>query len=91
MSDLLSIMSQNNPVALFAAQAFTALVVEGGKLGELERRTIIGRDGNPREVLVPPAEWSRRVARAAEVGAFERKSVDEIVAHILMTPEPVAA
>jgi hypothetical protein len=68
------------------AEALCSLVVEGGKLGELEPRQVIGVDGKPREIRVPPAIWFERLAAAAEAGAFERLEVNQIVERILIPP-----
>jgi hypothetical protein len=65
-------------------EALCGLVVEGAKLGELERREVIGIDGERREIRVPPAIWFDRLVAAAEAGAFERLEVNEIVARILV-------
>ncbi|MDI1264984.1 MAG: hypothetical protein PS018_17175 [bacterium] len=55
---------------------------------ELERVTVIGFDGQPREVKRFPAEWARRLVRAVETGAFRRREVKDIVETILTTSEP---
>lgn len=69
------------------AAALCQLVVEGGELGELELRQVIGVDGEKREIRVPPAIWFERLAAAAEAGAFERLEIKQIVDRIL-TPPP---
>lgn len=47
-----------------------------------------GADGQPHDVRVLPPLWLARLARAADTGAFKRKSVRDIVDTILTTPEP---
>jgi len=69
------------------AEALCLLVIEGGKLGELERREVIGVDGERRDIRLPPAIWFERLAAAAETGAFERLEVKQIVERILLPPD----
>lgn len=66
------------------AEALCLLVIEGAKLGELERREVIGVDGERREIKLPPGIWFDRLAAAAEAGAFERLEVKQIVERILV-------
>lgn len=55
---------------------------------EFETTTVRDFEGNPIQVKRFPADWSRRLARAAEARAFRRLEPQEIVARILTTEEP---
>jgi hypothetical protein len=93
MTDLLTILGQPGATAARVADAVVLLVHETTQREsphELERVTVIGIDGGPRSVKRFPAAWARRLARAADAGAFKRKSVQQIVETILTTPEPNA-
>lgn len=81
------IMSGRGRLATQVATAVTELVLAGARLGELETVQAIGKDGKPRAIQVPPAVWFRRLERAVEVGAFLKKSPQQIAAIILSTPE----
>lgn len=72
--------------ALDVADAICGLVINGGKLGELDECQIRDAAGNSRAIKTMPRPWIDRVARAIEVGAFERLSADAIVERIL-TPQ----
>lgn len=72
------------------ASAICALVVEGGRLGELEERPMVGVDGHVRLVKVPPAIWFERLVKAAERGAFAKMPVRTIVERILTPPDEAA-
>jgi hypothetical protein len=68
--------------------ALCGLVVWGSRLGELETREVMGVDGKPRTIKVPPRIWLERLDRALAVGAFDRLPVDKIVERILIPPDP---
>lgn len=70
-------------LSLCVADALCMLVREGGELGELELQTYRRENGDVGQRRVMPATWLPRLQRAAEVGAFERLSIDEIVVRIL--------
>lgn len=63
------------------------LIIKGSELGELDRREVIGVDGARREIRVPPQSWLDRLARAIEVGAFDRYQPKAIVERILLPAE----
>lgn len=81
---LMGTMAGDDPRANDVATAICDLVVEGGKLGELDVQTLIGPDGQTREFKVLPLQWLDRLCRAVEVGAFDRLTVKEIVERILV-------
>lgn len=89
MSDLVSLIASST--ADRAAQidaVLCRLIREGAELGELERAAAIGIDGHWREIKLPPQIWLDRLARAVEVGAFDRLELDTIVERILAPPLP---
>lgn len=87
MSDLLTIIGAA-PLDLAVAidRALCLLIVKGAELGELEPDAAIGVDGDWREIRLPPRIWLDRLARAVEVGAFDRLEPKAIADRILMSP-----
>lgn len=86
MADLVALIAKANfEQAVAIDRALCRLVLKGRELGELEPRLVVGRDGQPREIRLPPRAWLERLARAIEVGAFERLEVEVIVDRILTT------
>lgn len=81
------------------ADVICGLVTEGAILGELREVAIcgadglpaLGDDGEPRTCRTIPLEWLQRLARAIEVGAFDRLTSQQIVARILLPPLPDSA
>ncbi|MET4341978.1 hypothetical protein [Bradyrhizobium sp. RT9a] len=55
---------------------------------EFETTTVRDFEGKPLQVKRFPADWSRRLARAAETRAFRRMEPAEIVRRILTTEAP---
>lgn len=53
-----------------------------------ELTTVRDHDGKPIQVKRFPADWSRRLARAAETRAFRRMEPAEVVQRILTTEAP---
>lgn len=82
------VLRSGEPLGTAVADVICRLAVDGAELGELREVTVRGPDGRPRQGHVVPSEWLARLNRAIEVGAFERLSVDDIVARIL---QPSAA
>lgn len=72
------------------ADVICGLITEGAMLGELREVVLCGRDGaptlgddgKPRACRTMPPEWLERLARAIEVGAFDRLTTKEIIARI---------
>lgn len=91
MSPLLPFLAQGGVAADRLADAVVLLMraaADRESPHELETVRVIGADGEPRDVKRFPAEWARRLARAAEFDAFKRRDVKSIVEIILTTPEP---
>jgi hypothetical protein len=88
---LLQLIAKRAKPSLEVAEAVRLLCVQGAELGELEIITVRGRDGVPREIKVLPDRWLARVVKAADVGAFDRMSVHDVVHRIMTTDEGVAA
>lgn len=80
------VLPSGDPLGMAVADVVCALVSQGAELGELCAVTFRGPDGRPRAGRAVPMEWFVRVNRAIEVGAFDRLSVNEIVARILQPP-----
>lgn len=68
------------------ADAICRLVTEGAEAGELEETVVLDADGTRRTIKRFPQAWLHRLQLAAERGAFDRYSVQEITARILATP-----
>lgn len=68
------------------ADAICRLVKEGAEAGELEETAVLDAAGTRRMIKRFPQVWLHRLQLAAERGAFERYSVEEITARILSTP-----
>jgi hypothetical protein len=94
--DLVRILAAGGKRADDVASVLCLLVLDGAQLGALEPRALLGADGkpellpdgSPRTFKAIPVEWLDRLARAVEVGAFERLGVLEIVERILAPPLP---
>lgn len=85
MADLIALIAKAPAERAVAIDAvLCGLIIEGGKLGELEPDAAIGVDGDWREIRLPPRIWLDRLARAIEVGAFDRLTVKDIVERILV-------
>lgn len=93
MGALLQTLAAGGERADGLASAICTLIVEGGKLGELEPYQV--RDPtHPDGVKTcrrPPAAWFARLLSAVELGAFERQTPKQIAERILSTPDPVEA
>ncbi len=70
------------------ATVICRLVVQGAELGSLDRRPerfrAVGAVGERSLVSTLPVEWLMRLARAIEVGGFDRFKPGEIVDRILV-------
>lgn len=64
------------------ADVICALIVQGGKLGELQAASVLDA-GTPRESLLPPLIWFDRLMLAVERGAIEAMSAQAITQRIL--------
>lgn len=85
--DLLPLLARRKSRhAVDLASVICKLVVDGGKLGELDEVIVIGADGERRPIKRPPKIWFERLARAVAVGAFDRLTVEQIVERILSPP-----
>jgi hypothetical protein len=94
MSPLLPILGHPGRLADLVADAVVMLIraaADRESPHELEPVRVIGVNGQPRMARRFPAEWARRLAHAAESGAFKRRDVADIVETILTTPEPVVS
>jgi dTDP-glucose pyrophosphorylase len=87
---LLSALAASDRRAAEIADVICRLIKDGRDLGSLEIARVRSIDGVVRECIVMPSEWVPRLARAVEVGAFERMEVKDIVARILMPLESAA-
>lgn len=88
MTDLVSIIGRGGRLSQQVSEALIMLIRHGGELGELEQREIVDpHSGERRTVKAVPSSWPRRLAKAVEVGAFAKKTPQEIVQRILSTPE----
>lgn len=88
MTDFVSIVGKGDALSRQVSDALMLLIRDGAELGELDQREVADPYSRERRTVkcVPPA-WLRRLAKAAEVGAFERHSQRDIVHRILSTPE----
>ncbi len=68
------------------ASAICALVKQGAELGALEDVELQRLEGTSKTIRVFPRVWLERLARAVNVGAFERLTVDQIVERVLLPP-----
>lgn len=88
MTDLVSTIAQPGRLGLQIADAFMMLIVQGGELGELDQREIVDPVTRERRMVkAVPQAWLRRLERAVEVGAFAKKTPQQIAHRILTTPE----
>lgn len=91
MTDRLgAIIGGPDPLALQVSMTLCDLIVTAGELGELPTRTRMLPDGSQRDSTYLPAEWLDRLANAADRGAFQRYSTEQIVQHILSQPAETA-
>lgn len=92
MSDLVNMIANSTTErAVQIDAALCKLIIKGGReLGALEPAAAVGIDGNYREIKLPPQLWLDRLARAVQVGAFDRMTVTDIVDRIIMDPPPTA-
>lgn len=88
---VMDVLSAGYPCADDVASVICGLIVQGAKLGELVDRKYLDRSGEVAIEKVPPKLWFDRLARAINVGAFDRLTADEIVDRILMPPLPSAS
>lgn len=88
MNDLVSIIGAGGELSLQISDALMHLIRDGGELGELDQQEIIDPNSGERRMVkcVPPA-WLRRLAKAAEVGAFDRYTPQDVARRILTTTE----
>jgi len=91
MADLVALIAASRADRAVAIDfVLCQLIVKGRELGELEPAAAVGFDGSWREIRLPPQAWLDRLARAIEVGAFDRLEPLAIVERIL-TPAGEAA
>lgn len=70
------------------ARALCEMIKPDREVGSrMDRVDVMGIDGKSHSILMPPRVWLDRLARAAERGAFERYSVNEITDRILTTEQ----
>src|SRR5260221_14608454 len=78
--------------ASVVASVICRLVIEGAELGALDDIEVVsGADGKPRTVKTLPREWLARLARAIELGVFDKPgpaTMRKVVARILAPPLP---
>lgn len=88
MTDFVTIVGKGDTLSRQVSDALMLLIREGAELGELEQREIADlHSGERRAVKCVPDAWLRRLAKAAEVGAFARHAPEDIAHRILTTPE----
>lgn len=91
MADLVSLIAASHAERAVAIDfVLCQLIVTGAMLGELEPAAAVGLDGEWREIRLPPQIWLDRLARAIEVGAFDRLEPKAIVERILMSASEAA-
>lgn len=71
------------------ADVICALIVQGGKLGELQAVAIVD-EGVARQILLPPMIWMDRLMLAVERGAIEAMSAPAITQKILRNKHTAA-
>jgi hypothetical protein len=88
---ILQTLNAGGARATVLASVVCRLVIEGAELGALEEIPAIGIDGQPRTIKVLPLEWLERLARAIELGVFDRPNqgtMRKVVDRILAPPLP---
>lgn len=92
MADLVALIAAAHAERAVAIDwVLCQLITKGRELGELEPAAAVGVDGDWREICLPPQAWLDRLARAIEVGAFDRLEPKAIVDRILSTPGETVA
>jgi hypothetical protein len=83
-------ISRGGNVGNKAADVLTGLILQGAALGELEARDVEAC-GVAKTVRAIPHLWMQRLDRAAELGAFDRLTRQQIIDRILSSPASAAA